>query len=200
MLDHDSQSFDLSKEQCLLLLSLARKAIKQAVSDKESVPDDILDEQLRQPAAVFVTLWQKNGPGTSADEVNATKSLRGCIGRLQADQPLQSAVQNAAVSAATRDPRFPAVHPGELDELIIEISILSPLEEVGSLQEIVIGRDGLVIEAMGRRGLLLPKVATRLNWDRDELLQNVCRKAGVPADIWPQNGRLLRFSTIEFHE
>ena len=88
----------------------------------------------------------------------------------------------------------------ELDSLIIEIAILSPLEQVNFLEEVVIGRDGLVIEAMGRRGLLLPKVATRLNWDREELLQNVCLKAGLPKDTWPETGQLYRFRTTVFHE
>ncbi len=197
--DSDLQSLDLSEGQRLFLLGLARSAIDNAVSNRVPAVDEAFEDHLQQPAAVFVTLWQRELSASSSDDVQ-TKGLRGCIGRVHPDYPLYSAVQNAAVSAATRDPRFPAVQPGELDTLIIEISILSPLQEVKSLQEIVIGRDGLVIEANGRRGLLLPKVATRLNWGRAEFVQNVCRKAGVPHDIWPQNGRLHRFSTLEFHE
>ena len=186
----------LNEQQRQELLRLARQAISDKVTNKSGVPV-VKDNQLfDENAAVFVTLWQ---PGSSPAYEDG-KRLRGCIGRLQPDLPLDAAVKYAAVCAATRDPRFVAVQPYEVDGLTIEIAILSPLEEINSLDDVVIGRDGLVIEAMGRRGLLLPKVATRLNWNKEEFLRNVCLKAGLPEDIWPGNGKLYKFSTEEFHD
>jgi AmmeMemoRadiSam system protein A len=188
--------YDLSKNQKSELLHLARQAIEDRVTHSPETPGGQVDDSLRQPAAVFVTLWQETGDIENMD----SKNLRGCIGRLQPDFPLHIAVRNAAVSAATRDPRFPPVAPEELDSLTIEVALLSPMEAVDDLQDIVIGRDGLVIEAYGRRGLLLPKVATRLNWDREEFLRNVCYKAGLAPDTWPANGTLYKFSTTVFQE
>jgi AmmeMemoRadiSam system protein A len=194
--ERDEELYDLSKDQKSEVLQLARQAIKNRVTQSPETTGGQVDESLRQPAAVFVTLWQETGDIEDTD----SKSLRGCIGRLQPDFPLYLAVRNAAVSAATRDPRFPPVAPEELEGLTIEIALLSPMEIVNDLQDIVIGRDGLVIEAYGRRGLLLPKVATRLGWDREEFLRNVCYKAGLPPDTWPSNGTLFKFSTTVFQE
>jgi AmmeMemoRadiSam system protein A len=187
----------LNEQQRQELLRLARQAITEKVTNRSSVPTGKDNQPFDENAAVFVTLWQR---GSSNSPFEDDKRLRGCIGRLQPDLPLDTAVKYAAVSAATRDPRFVAVQPYEVDSLMIEIAILSPLEEINSLDEVVIGRDGLVIEAMGRRGLLLPKVATRLNWDKKEFLRNVCLKAGLPEDIWPGDGKLYKFSTEVFHD
>ena len=196
-LNHDPGPIVLSEDQQLVLLRAARKAMEQAVTDSFTMVDEEFDDEMQKPAAVFVTLWERHQVTPDSDE---TSRLRGCIGRLQADFPLYLAIKNAAISAATRDPRFSPVRPAELDSLTIEIAILSSLETVDTLEEIVIGRDGLVIEAMGRRGLLLPKVATRLKWDRAEFLQNVCRKAGLADDIWPESGYLYKFRTTVFSE
>ena len=205
MLDHESETIlnqdlgpiALSEEQQQVLLRTARKAIEQAVTESGTMIDEVFDDQLQQPSAVFVTLWQRK---QDEPESEGSNHLRGCIGRLQADFPLYLAVKNAAISAATRDPRFSPVRPDEVDDLTIEIAILTPLETVDKLEEIVIGRDGLVIEAMSRRGLLLPKVASRMQWDRSEFLRNVCLKAGLPDNTWPENGQLYRFKTTVFHE
>lgn len=188
--------YGLNDEQRGALLRIAREAIERTVTKTSGNMDDVSDPGLLQPAAVFVTLWKKIGESQAAEE----GSLRGCIGRLQPDYPLYLAVRSAAISAATRDPRFVPVRPEELDDLIIEIALLSPLEDVKDLREITIGHDGLVIESQGRRGLLLPKVATRMGWDRVEFLHNVCLKAGLPPDTWPASGTLQRFSTFVFQE
>jgi AmmeMemoRadiSam system protein A len=195
--DQDSDIPELNAQERRELLHLARAAITEAVNNNPAASGEKLEQLEQKRAAVFVTLWQplpaKSGSGDG-------KQLRGCIGRLQPDLPLAHAVRSAAISAATHDPRFLPVQAKEIDNLIIEISILSPLKEVTALDEILIGQDGLVIEAMGRRGLLLPKVATRLGWSRKEFIQNLCQKAGLPEDIWPSNGRLYKFSTVEFHD
>ncbi|MFL7839150.1 MAG: AmmeMemoRadiSam system protein A [Candidatus Promineifilaceae bacterium] len=193
----DSELPVLNAQEREELLKLARQAIIGSVSKGSSSFKDNSDQKLDDKAAVFVTLWQPGPANSNAEENNR---LRGCIGRLQPDLPLKEAVKYAAVSAATRDPRFVPVRSTEIEDLTIEIAILSPLEEVKNLDEIVIGRDGLVIEAMGRRGLLLPKVATRLNWDREEFLRNVCLKAGLPENTWPGHGKLYKFSTLVFND
>jgi len=194
--DRDAELFDLSEDQMSEILHLAREAIKERVTRIPGTAAAALDEDLLQPAAVFVTLWQDVVDRDDAGD----RRLRGCIGRLQPDYPLYLAVMNAAVSAATRDPRFPPVAPEELDNLTIEVALLSALEIVNDLHDVVIGRDGLVIEAYGRRGLLLPKVATRMGWGREEFLRNVCLKAGLPPDTWPAGGTLYKFSTTGFQE
>ncbi len=193
----ESDLIELNEAQRLSLLRLARQSITESVANNHMLVLEEPEPEMLQPAAVFVTLWQT---GESYSGEGDVTRLRGCIGSLQADLPLYLAVQKSAISAATRDPRFSPVRPDELDSLTIEIAILSPLQVVLDLEDIVIGHDGLVIEAKGRRGLLLPKVATRLNWDRSEFLRNVCIKAGLPDTTWPDEGQLYRFRTTVFQE
>lgn len=170
------------------LLELARDTIFRVISEgslPKPAPDDLL---LDEPTAVFVTLWGRGEP----------PALRGCIGRIEADLPLYQAVIKAAAAAATRDPRFPPVTAAEFPGLHVEVTLLSPMSVVGDLAELLPGRDGAMIEAWGRRALLLPAVALRLGWDGADLLRNLCRKAGLPADTWPDAGTLYRFQAISF--
>lgn len=184
----DTQSTALDAAQQAQLLDLTRDTIVRVVSE-QSLPRPTLDDPLfRRPTAVFVTLWQ------SGDR----PALRGCIGRVEADLPLYQALIKAAAGAATRDPRFPPVSAAELPDLNVEITLLSPMTVVHDLSELLPGRDGAVIEAWGRRALLLPSVAPRLGWDSTDLLNNLCRKAGLPADTWPAAGTLYRFQAVSF--
>jgi AmmeMemoRadiSam system protein A len=181
----------LTAEQQAWLLALAWQVISAtAAGQQAALPAPPEDAALRAPAAVFVTLWQQT-PG-------ADHALRGCIGRIEADLPLYQAVVKAAAGAAARDPRFPPLAPAELPSLAVEITLLSPLLPVAALEEVQIGRDGLVIEANGRRALLLPSVAPRLGWNRAELLQHLCAKAGLPPDTWPAAGALYRFTATTY--
>ena len=148
-----------------------------------------LDEDLRRPAGAFVTLHTKDG------------DLRGCIGSIQAIAPLGQAVSSSAINAAFRDPRFHPVSAGELPALHIEISVMSPIETVQSVDEIEVGRDGLIVSRGGRAGLLLPQVATEYGWDRETFLSQTCVKAGLPPDSWRTPGcRIERFSAEVFSE
>src|SRR5256885_10100369 len=128
------------------LLSLARDAIVAYASDRELVSST--SEPIGEcEGGAFVTL-HKHG------------ELRGCIGHIEADQPLGRVVPRCAVAAASTDPRFPAVSLAEISELEIEISLLGPLEAITGPADIVVGRHGLVVEREWHRGLLLPQVAT----------------------------------------
>ena len=133
------------------LMRLAHLSIREAVTARPAemqTPSGHMQEQ----RGAFVSLY-KDG------------RLRGCIGRIAAVTPLEQTVREMASAAALEDPRFPAVTEEELDALQVEISVLSPLREV-SPQEVVAGRDGLLISCNGRRGLLLPQVAVQWKWSR----------------------------------
>jgi AmmeMemoRadiSam system protein A len=139
------------------------------------------------PSGVFVTLHRFG-------------QLRGCIGQLGSDRPLQAATVLAASAAAADDPRFPAVAPSELPTIALEISVLSPLQPVEDVMEIEVGRHGLIVERGNRRGLLLPQVATEWGWDRDTFLSQTCVKAGLPADAWRRGVTIWRFEAEVFGE
>ena len=132
--------------------------------------------------------------------------LRGCIGFPLPDKKLHESVIEAAIAAATQDPRFTPVDPRELESILFEVSVLSPAEEIkGNLseykKEIKIGRDGLILRWRYGSGLLLPQVPVELKWDIDEYLANICYKAGASADVWQDPAsRLYKFQAIVFKE
>ena len=157
-----------------MLLAIARNAIAAAVGGTKA-PNAPAAAILLEQRGVFVTLTRAG-------------RLRGCIGRIQADIPLASLLPLMAAAAATEDPRFPAVTPGELDGLHIEISLLTPLTPLVDPTTIQIGRHGLMVSARGRRGVLLPQVATEYGWSAEEFLAQTCRKAMLPMDAWQHEG------------
>ncbi len=110
--------------------------------------------------------------------------LRGCIGHIVADEPLISVVAQMARAAALEDPRFPHVRPEELPDITFDISVLTPIRKLERVEDIVIGRDGLIVSRGWARGLLLPQVAAEYGWDRETFLAQTCRKAGLPTDAW----------------
>lgn len=105
------------------------------------------------------------------------------MGHMEADRPLARVVRKMAVAAARDDPRFPPLRPFELELLAIEISILSQ-PAPATAEDVVVGRDGVVIRRGGRQGVLLPQVAAEWGLDRDAFLGMACRKAGLPKDAW----------------
>jgi AmmeMemoRadiSam system protein A len=169
-----------------LLLRIAREAIAAFVSGAAAhVPGDA--EVLTRREGVFVTL-HKSG------------ELRGCIGHIEPNEPLGTIVPRCAVAACSTDPRFPPLAPDELSAIDIEISLLGPLEPIAGPADIVIGRDGLVVERGWQRGLLLPQVATEWNWDAETFLAHTCRKAGLPLDAWQHAAKAWRFEAEVFGE
>lgn len=171
--------------QQAVLLRLAREAIAAYLRDGLIPPVQINDPTLTRRAGAFVTLWHG-------------RELRGCIGHIRADRPLYRAVQEMAVSAATSDTRFEPLSPDELGSLTVEISVLSPLRRITSIEQVEVGRHGLVIAKDGRRGLLLPEVAAERGWDRYQLADAVCWKAGLPAGCWRAEAAMYTFTAIVF--
>jgi len=174
--DHDRQ----------LLLRIAREAITAFVSGTPAHLPGAADI-LGRPGGAFVTL-HKGG------------ELRGCIGHIEPTEPLGAVVPRCAVAACSTDPRFPPLRPEELDAIDIEISLLGPLESIAGPQDIVVGRDGLVVERGWQRGLLLPQVAGEWHWNASAFLAQTCKKAGLPSDAWEKGAKLWRFEAEVFGE
>ena len=168
----------LSEEEGKFLVKLARKSIESFIKNKNKmeVPVDT-PEALKEKMGAFVTL-------------NKDGLLRGCIGYPEPIEPLVNAVIDVAISAAVNDPRFSPVTANELDDIKVEVSVLTKPEliEVDKPEEymdmIKIGEDGLIMERGPYRGLLLPQVAVEWGWNVEEFLYNTCVKAGLTADCW----------------
>jgi AmmeMemoRadiSam system protein A len=156
------------------LLALAREAIERAV--REDQPPGAIPSQgvFSRRGRIFVTL-------------RCHGRLRGCIGTVEPPETLGHGIIRSAVSAALEDPRFRALDAGELPDLQIEISLLSPPERIEP-DEFEIGRDGLLICRGESRGVLLPQVATEHGLTRATFLEETCRKAGLPASAWKEAG------------
>lgn len=155
------------------LLRIARATLREHSFSGRIPPGKPHRESLLAPAAVFVTL-------------HASDELRGCIGTVDEEKPLYRAIQEMAVAAATRDPRFPPVPADEVDDLAIEISVLGTSRRIRGPEELVIGKDGCRVDVQGQRGLLLPQVAKQAGWDGPMLLARTCAKAGLAEDAWKQ--------------
>lgn len=161
----------LSEADRDLLLEMARQAIAEAVSYQKRtviIPPGTFSEK----QGVFVTLLIRG-------------RLRGCIGVVEAYEPLRDALVRCAVSAALQDPRFSPVRPEEVADLRIEISLLSVPEPIRP-EDVQIGRHGLLVSRDAHRGLLLPQVAVEHNLGREQFLAETCRKAGLPSGAWQE--------------
>lgn len=178
----------LSDDAKVELLKLARLTIETYLKTGKKPDYKPKHKELKKIGAAFVTL-EKHG------------RLRGCIGQIIAMEPLYKCVIDMAVSAAVNDPRFPQVTQSELEDIDIEISVLTPLQRVKKIDEIKVGRDGLYIKKGYYSGLLLPQVATDYGWNREEFLMQVCHKAGLPPMAWKESdAELYRFQAVVFSE
>ncbi len=184
----DSDAFAISEQSQKLLLSLARETIQIGTQGKRYKPQRPDITELKEPAAVFVTL-HKNG------------HLRGCIGTIQAHSPLFDAVVEYAELAAFDDPRFQPVTADELKEIDIEISVLSPMRKISSPSEIIAGKHGVVVRKGRRSGLFLPQVWEQLP-DMEQFMGYLCaEKAGLPFDAWKGDDvELMVFTVHAFEE
>ncbi|MFC1577243.1 AmmeMemoRadiSam system protein B [Candidatus Omnitrophota bacterium] len=171
------------------LLKIARESITSYVRDGKKKEFSESDPVLNEEMGAFVTL-HKNG------------QLRGCIGNMVGRGPLYQTVANMAIEAATGDPRFPRLSPGEIDDIDIEVSALSPLKKVKSAKEIQIPGHGVIVKRGFRSGVYLPQVATETGWSKEQFLTSLCgSKAGIDPEAWkdPQT-EMLVFSAEVFGE
>jgi AmmeMemoRadiSam system protein A len=166
------------------LREFARERIRAAVLRLPCPAFGEPSRGLARRCGVFVTLTNRG-------------NLRGCIGMTTGEGPIWESVGEMAVSAALRDPRFPPVAAGELPDLEVEISILSPAVPVGSIERIRIGRDGVLLRRGAAAGFFLPKVASERGWDRVRLLENLAVKAGLEPNDW-REGDLFVFEAEVF--
>lgn len=178
----------LSADSQQLLLQIARDAIASHLSNRAPSEFQITDSALVQAQGAFVSLHKG-------------EKLRGCIGHIVSDKPLHQTITEVAIAAATHDPRFDPVTLEEMSEIEIEISVLTPLQRVQSVDEIAVGVEGLYIIRGEQSGLLLPQVAATYGWDLAQFLQQTCKKAALPDNAWlDPRTEIYRFSAQVFGE
>jgi hypothetical protein len=180
----------LNENEKKTLLNIARVTISEyletgKISDAKTASG--ITEKLLQPAGAFVTLTKE-------------KNLRGCIGQFNTDRPLYRVVQEMAVSAATRDYRFVNLTSNELNEIEIEISVLTPMRRIKSIDEIIPGKHGIYIRKGNRSGTYLPQVARQTNWSVEEFVSHCARdKAGIGWDGW-KDAEIYVYEAYVFRE
>ncbi len=188
-------SFTLTQDEGTYLVRLARKAVEENLKSGIiiSSPKDA-STKLQERYGVFVTINSVLGK---------KKVLRGCIGFPYPTHPLVQAVIEAAIESATRDPRFPPLKKQELNQVVFEVSVLTPPQQVAVSSpleypsKIEVGTDGLIVESGIHKGLLLPQVPIEWNWDAEEFLCQCCMKAGLSPDCWvTKNTKIYKFSSI----
>lgn len=191
----------LTEEDKERLLSLARQSIVYYLEKGEvlNIPDTDISQKLKSTRAAFVTLNQELRAAQIGPR-RKIKQLRGCIGDIFPRQPLYQSVISNAVNAAVNDPRFEPVRKEELKDITIEISALTPPQSISSIEEIRIGVDGVVLRKGGRSAVFLPQVAPEQGWGRQEMLEHLSQKAGLPADAWKQGASFLTFQAEVFGE
>ena len=178
------------------LVRLARTAVEKFLHESVIIK---AGREIPDKAGVFVTLNYITRSGM--------EHLRGCIGFPLPEKTLYQGVIEAAIAAATEDPRFPPLDSEELKNIIFEVSVLTPPQQIrvnniaDYRKEIEIGRDGLILRWRFGSGLLLPQVPIELKWDVEEYLANICYKAGAPPDVWlDPDTTLYKFQAIVFKE
>lgn len=176
----------LSEADQQFLLRLARQALEESVRHYKLPPVEVPSGPLHEKCGAFVTLHKAG-------------HLRGCIGYIESLKPLYQTVCECALAAALHDPRFDPVAPEELPSLHLEISVLSPLEDI-SPEQVEVGRHGLLVSRGPQRGVLLPQVAVEWKWDGRQFLEETCLKAGLPPDAWRHGARIQAFTAQVFAE
>ena len=177
----------LTKEEQKILLKLAREAIEEFLKNGKRKKFETKKPRLNRSGGAFVT-------------IKINHHLRGCIGYITSPRPLYETIIDAAISAAVNDPRFPPLTLAELEQAKLEISVLTPPQRIEDINEIEVGKHGLIITKGLNKGLLLPQVASEEGWDRDTFLQYTCLKAGLPPDAWKQGATIEVFSAQVFGE
>jgi len=190
-----TKDIQLSDSDGVVLVKTARRAVTGFLSNGNRIklePD--LEEKFSFNSGVFVTLNNPDG-------------LRGCIGFPMPEKKLAHAIVDGAIAAATEDPRFPSVKTNELNDIVFEVTVLTPPIEIDVydpmeyLEKIKVGRDGLIIRHSFSSGLLLPQVPVEYGWNTEEFLQHTCEKAGLARDTWKNESvKIEKFEGIIFKE
>jgi len=184
-IDAPLPEFTLSSEEKKQLLQIASLAINQFIQENKVLEYETQNSSFLTERGAFVTLKKKG-------------LLRGCIGFIEPIFPLYQAIIRAAIYAASEDPRFSPVSKGELADLEIEISVLSPLKKISDPRLVQVGKHGLVISMGNRKGLLLPQVAVENHWSREVFLEQACLKAGLRPDAWKEGADIFIFEAVVF--
>jgi len=190
-----SRNTQLSDSDGAVLVKTARKAVTEFLSNGNRMKlESDLEEKFSFNSGVFVTLNNPDG-------------LRGCIGFPMPEKKLSHAIVEGAIAAATEDPRFPSVKTNELNDIVFEVTVLTPPIEIDVsdpteyLEKIKVGRDGLIIRHSFSSGLLLPQVPVEYGWNVEEFLQHTCEKAGLSRDTWKNESvKIEKFEGIIFKE
>jgi len=190
-----SRDTQLSDSDGVVLVKTARKAVTEFLSNGNRMKlESDLEEKFSFNSGVFVTLNNPDG-------------LRGCIGFPMPEKKLSHAIIEGAIAAATEDPRFPSVKTNELNDIVFEVTVLTPPVEIDVsdpteyLEKIKVGRDGLIIKHSFSSGLLLPQVPVEYGWNVEEFLQHTCEKAGLARDTWKNESvKIEKFEGIIFKE
>ena len=189
LVEENEDSFNLNEEDKIELLKISRQTLDSYISLRNRPQPDPADfsESLLSQTGCFVSL-KKEG------------KLRGCIGTFKPDSPLYKLVQSLTIASATEDTRFLPVQKRELNDISIEISVLTPLRKIKDIDEIVPGKHGIYISKNGRSGTFLPQVARENGWTLEELL-GYCseKKAGIGWDGW-KDAEIFTYEAIVFKE
>jgi len=184
-------SLELSPADRAALLSTAREAISSSLEGRPA-RWPACGPALEREFGAFVTLHKSSPHGR--------RLLRGCIGRMSSELPLYATVRDMAAAAAFEDPRFPPLIDSELERIDIDISVLSPFEPC-SPDDVIPGTHGVYLTRGFRSGVFLPQVASEQGWDRVELLEQLCVKAGLEGGAYDSpDARLYRFTATVFGE
>ncbi len=186
---------NISKDDGHVLVKTARKVVTEYLKNgTKSKLEKEFKNNFSFKSGVFVTL-------------NNNLGLRGCIGYPLPDKSLFNALEDAAISAATEDPRFPPVKYEELDSITFEVTVLTPPQKIVTsnsdeyLSQIKVGRDGLIVKYGFYSGLLLPQVPIEYGWNEEEFLEHTCEKAGLPKNYWKNSEtEIQKFEGIVFKE
>jgi len=169
------------------LLAFARETLSRIFLTDTTPLARGFNSTLQQQRGAFVTLRKKG-------------ELRGCVGRMIGDEPLVKIVGVMSIQAAFNDRRFNQLTADELNDTEIEISVLTPMKKVSGAGDIVVGRDGVLLGKDGHHAVFLPQVATEQKWNREEMLDNLCLKAGLTAGCWKEKTQFSTFQAVVFSE
>jgi len=187
--NQNQTEFKLNKDDKIKLLKIARNTLDEFVRHGTiyKIKESDISENLKTPCGAFVSLHKNH-------------QLRGCIGNFSRDVPLYKVVQEMTIASCSRDYRFNPVEPEELKDIEIEISVLTPLKRINTINEIILGKHGIYIIKDGRSGTFLPQVATQTGWNLEEFLGHCARdKVGIGWDGW-KNADIYTYEAIVFSE